>query len=441
VAAYQEALALDPDSVKIRAALGKALLDLNRPSEAVLYLRVAGDQAPEDAQTAVLLARALHRNGESQEALATLERFPDDYAARFTRGSVLAELGRNAEAATVFRALADSDGHDGGVRLALASALIRSHDTAEGIAVLNAYSKDNPGASETFDVAYLSGLAARQSGDYELAAERLRQAVARDPSHADARYQLGFALARLGEPDDALVHLRKAASLEPNSVETRYQLTTVLRRMGRAEEAEQEAEELTRVKQAEQRSMLTASAMNRAGEAMARGAAAEAVALYQQALEQEPQNAKALYNLALALDATGDAEGKRHSLEQAVAANPSFAPAQHQLALLDLADGNAQQAEARLKLAVEADPTLAEAFNNLGVLCGQTGRPAEASEWLHKAVTIRPAYVDAHRNLGLMLAQKGKLAEATRSLLRARELDPTDPSTQRAIEMLQAGKR
>ena len=57
---------------------------------------------------------------------------------------------------------------------------------------------------------------------------------------------------------------------------------------------------------------------NKANELLESGKAAEAAELYRQMLEQDPHSAWTAYNLALALEATHDANGTKDALETAL---------------------------------------------------------------------------------------------------------------------------
>ena len=77
-------------------------------------------------------------------------------------------------------------------------------------------------------------------GNYADAEKVLRQAVAINPKHPEARYHLGFVLARQGKLAEARAELEKAVALDPNSSEARFQLASVLRSMGQPDQAREE---------------------------------------------------------------------------------------------------------------------------------------------------------------------------------------------------------
>src|SRR6185312_15909299 len=97
----------------------------------------------------------------------------------------------------------------------------------------------------------------------------------------------------------------------------------------------------------------------------------------------EPGSAKMHYNLALALDRSGDRAGERDALEKSIQLDPKLALPQNQLGLLD--------------------PQYAEAQNNLGVLYGQRGDNRAAEALFRQAVEDNPKYTQAFVNLALIL--------------------------------------
>jgi len=104
---------------------------------------------------------------------------------RVSLGSVLASRGRDDEAISIFRVLADA------------------HD-AEGW--------------------YNLGTVMARQGDLNAASNAFREALAVDPSMAEARHNLGLALARAGRLSEAIVELREAVRLEPQSAGALYTL-------------------------------------------------------------------------------------------------------------------------------------------------------------------------------------------------------------------------
>jgi Flp pilus assembly protein TadD len=131
----------------------------------------------------------------------------------------------------------------------------------------------------------------------------------------------------------------------------------------------------------------------RAERLLAEGKVAEAKRIFEQALDADPNDARAWLDVGLAHEATGD-----------------FA-----------------SAEKAYRRATEVDGNFAEAFNNLGVLLREGGKLAEATTMLERAAALDPQLTAARFNLGLAYEEQGKLAEAEREYLATIDRLPSDP--------------
>jgi len=131
----------------------------------------------------------------------------------------------------------------------------------------------------------------------------------------------------------------------------------------------------------------------RAERLLTEGKVSEAKRIFEEALDADPNDARAWLDVGLAHEATGD-----------------FA-----------------SAEKAYRRATEVDGNFAEAFNNLGVLLREGGKLAEATTMLERAVALDPQLTAARFNLGLAYEEQGKLAEAEREYLATIDRLPSDP--------------
>jgi tetratricopeptide (TPR) repeat protein len=92
-------------------------------------------------------------------------------------------------------------------------------------------------AAAEAEAAYLKGLEALKRGDATVAIEPLREAVAGDPAHYQARLQLGDALIAAGKYEAAQGAFREAIKLRPAVPEGRIGLADAQIKAGRVEEA------------------------------------------------------------------------------------------------------------------------------------------------------------------------------------------------------------
>jgi Flp pilus assembly protein TadD len=113
--------------------------------------------------------------------------------------------------------------------------------------------------------------------------------------------------------------------------------------------------------------------------------------------------------------------------EQAVADAPEDARAWLDLGLTYEAAAKMGPAREAYRRATEIDPAFAEAFNNLGVLQREAGELEEATATLERAVQLDPDLTAARFNLGLAYEDGGRLDDAEREYLATIEQLPGDP--------------
>ena len=126
---------------------------------------------------------------------------------------------------------------------------------------------------------------------------------------------------------------------------------------------------------------------------LAEGRIGEAKEIFEAALINDPDDARAWLDLGLALEETDDWT----------------------------------DAERAYRKAAELDPGFAEAFNNLGVLLREGGDLAGATEFLERAVALDPSLGAARFNLALAYEEQGRFERAEREYLETIERLPNDP--------------
>ena len=430
---FQSVLKTDPQSVKALDGLTKALIAEKRYNVAIEELK----KAPPDEVLQVNLAVAYLNNGDTEDALKTVsaivKEHPDYAQAQFNLGAVLSRQDRFNEAAQAFKEAMRLDPSNDVTRLTYVKTLevLAQFETAAPI--IRDYLRRHP---HDFDALYYTGVIEKGLGNNAEAEKTLREAVAIKPDNFDARYNLGFTLAHLGRPAEAKLQLEAALRLSPDSIKARFQLGTVLRALGQKDEA---AHELNAVQEAKQTGMKQTSAAVKASQAnedLQSGDPQKAIALYREAIAEDPTDAKMYYNLALALDRIPDYSGEREALEKAVQLDSQLALPHNQLGLIDFQENHGEAAEKQFKEAIALDPQYAEAQNNLGVLYGQLGKNAEAEQLFRQATENNPQYGQAFANLGLTLASESRYADAGQVLARAVQLDPKNTGALSAYGMV-----
>jgi tetratricopeptide (TPR) repeat protein len=148
------------------------------------------------------------------------------------------------------------------------------------------------------------------------------------------------------------------------------------------------------------------------------------VTLWSDTIVKAPGNARAHYNLGLALHDTRGPEAARASYERAIALQPDYADAYCNLghALTEL--GRPQEAVPPLERALQLRPDHAESLLNLGNAWLALGRWIEAAERFGSALRSDPANATLHNNLAFALLKLGRLTEATTHFSEAVRLQP-----------------
>ncbi len=113
--------------------------------------------------------------------------------------------------------------------------------------------------------------------------------------------------------------------------------------------------------------------------------------------------------------------------ERAIADDPEDARAWLDLGLTQEAKRDPASAERAYRRAIEIDPQFAEALNNLGVLLREGGHLPEATSVLERAASLDPTLTAARFNLGLSYEEQRRFDDAEREYLATIEQLPADP--------------
>jgi len=219
-----------------------------------------------------------------------------------------------------------------------------------------------------------------QAGQFEPAADLLRQVLALDAGSAPANNLLAILALMRADSAAAVDHARRAVERAPRDPSLQFTL-------GRAFKA--------------------------AGEL------GDAVSAYRRAIGLNPGFAEAHVSLGIALKAQGDLDAAIACYEEAIRINPQLAVAHSNLGaaialkaertpLKGGEDGLPSDASiAAQQRAAALDPHNAEVQRNLGVILQRAGRPAEAIHAFNAALTRDPSDLDSCVSLGECLVALG----------------------------------
>jgi predicted TPR repeat methyltransferase len=248
--------------------------------------------------------------------------------------------GRFAQAETAYRKTLEDDPRNADAAHWLGVLILQSGRSAEAIPFLEQASSARPD-----DAAFASNLAQSylRSGRRDDAVATFDRAVSLDPQ---PQVLLGSALARIarqspGDAEEAINLLTKARATGLGSPELHQHLGLALFLADRTEEAVREC---------------------------------------QLACEQMPRNAEAFHNLAAALARKGETANARLCLAQALELDPNYARACFALAVMEAEACRLVEAEALFRAAISMKPDSPAAYQALASVLAKMGHQNEAAE-------------------------------------------------------------
>lgn len=158
--------------------------------------------------------------------------------------------------------------------------------------------------------------------------------------------------------------------------------------------------------------------------------------LWRDTARKAPANARAHYNLGLALVSAKGLHDAANAFATALKLEPNHGLARLKLGEIQLAANELPAALPNLEAAVRLLPESPAAHFNYATALVKSGRVAEAAVAYAQVVKLNPGYGTAHYNLGNALAQLRRYPEALEHFEAALRIDPTDVSARRNAEQL-----
>jgi tetratricopeptide (TPR) repeat protein len=196
----------------------------------------------------------LREQGKRTEALAAAraarEKYPENPSLLNLEVTILADLGRVDEAATLLRTRLNNDAENNfATNAAIIQLYIAANRGKEAVEaaqkLLQTTPKDAPAAMAQALV--LLSSAQERAGDFKGAEESLRKILAADPSNATALNNLGYFLTERGERlPEALDMIQRASRAEPTNASFLDSLGWVYFKMGQLDEAERNLNDASR---------------------------------------------------------------------------------------------------------------------------------------------------------------------------------------------------
>jgi len=338
----------NPDALFAYAHVAVRMDDLDRAQR---LLKEVLALEPDNMNAVMNYVSVLQRNDEQDIALEWLANNLDDFEDNFNLRLIYARLLTDAR---------------------------RFEEARAQFEQLSSEAPDNP------DVLYALGLLSLQSNRLEPADEYFRRLIELGDRVQESRYYLGRIAEEQGDYDTAADYYKQVSD-GLNHLDARIRMGVILTKQGRIEKALEQLENIEPDTEEDRKRLVQARAEiliheKRYGEAMD---------IYNQALEENPDDPDLLYSRAM---------------------------------LAEKMD-NFELLERDLRAILRDDPDHAQALNALGYTLADRGeRLGEARELIERALEIRPDDFYILDSMGWVLYRQGKLDEAEKYLRRALEL-------------------
>lgn len=440
------------------------------PEKATALWRRATEQAPENLDYRLALARRLRRAGDEAGAIALLESaatasgLPAAWqaVAEFQRGG--GDLAGAEKSLTT--ALEASGGvNDAAIQVALADLYVEMGQLDRAEALLSKLDDeaaralvqgrvllargDAAGAIASFDRAiqrwpgnaglrYLAGVAAQKSGDTARAEQELREALRADPAATDA----ALVLAQLAlQAKDATQATQLASAFLQTRESRRAEGLRVLAR-AQAATGDTAAARDTLARLARLPGQAEAALTERAWiETRASGPDAAIRVIEASHIDlTDPAAESALRTLAEALVTSGKGARALERVDAAIAKHPDQ-PAFHAIRGAVLArGGRVDEARASYEKALALDPTSAAALSGLGTLAIAANDLPAALDLFSRAAKTSPDDAAIAYSIAQIVLAQGKQDEAVRQLREVLVLDPSHAAASNDLAWLLAAE-
>jgi tetratricopeptide (TPR) repeat protein len=386
---YRNVLQIQPSNAKALKNIGLAHFELKEFAQAFAFLSRAEEVAPDDIDVRLKLASMYLAGREldkaRKESSFVLEKQPKNFEALLLYAGTAKTAEEIDEALKRLESLRGELDGRARFHLAVAALQIRKGDT--------------------------------KSGEREM-----KEAIAREPSSADARTALGTYYLAARQFDRAGEEFRKADELSPVNSQTRINLIDFYIATGKSAEARELLAETTK------NAPDFLPAWHRSAEvALNEKRSADARIAIDTVLKKNPEDLTGRVLLARLYLADRKTTEAKQELQRVIRSEPKYAQAHYQLALVHLAESNSAQARSELGEAVAADPDFTDAKLLLAQLNLQAKAYQAAIAQLEELVAKHPEKAQYTFLLGSAYLGRKDPEKALESLRRYQQMAPKDP--------------
>jgi tetratricopeptide (TPR) repeat protein len=395
IAAYKKSLDLEPDNLDVERALAKALLNdnqLNAAQDAYKDI-TAGD--PSDPEAYLRLSEIERRQGNYEEALATLKKakalVSDSLEISFNEGLLDDALGHYDDAEQIFEKLVAGSEHSSGQysdqeknnrslfleRLAIVYR--EQNKTDQAIAVYQKMAALGGDYEEHADESEVD--AYRDAHDYDQATQVARDAAAKHPKNRGLQLMLAEQLTDSGHPDEGITLAKSQLNKTASDLEVYRALTTMYTRLRHWKDASDALDHVNNLSTGKDDQLYAAFLEGTLYDRQKMYEQAEAA--FRKALTIDPDNSMTLNYLGYMLaDHDEKLDEALSMIQKAVELDPQNYAYLDSLGWAYFKLGKYNLAEADLRKAVERNSTDATVHDHLGELYEKTGRlKLAASQW------------------------------------------------------------
>ena len=447
ISEFRAELKLAPEDPVTNLRLGMALVEAQRPAEALPHLETAAvsESAPADAYH--YLGRCFVALKRHADAVPRLER-----ALELSQGPVVDELrllGIRYQLALALRAMGRHEAATAHFAAAERLSARRAETSRER---LSSYMGDTdrpeplnvplPTPIEVSALASLDagrraalrqqvhqalaraslnlGIMHAQAERFTRAAEFFESAAAADPTFPQVQYSLGVAYFSAQQYEQAFAPLSEAVQTSPAHIQARRMLAISALHTGRFEMA---AELLAN----DPGRGADPSLQYAYGVSLVRSGQAElAEAVFAKLVAAHGEVPELRVVLGHAHAQQGNYDAAIEALQSALTLKPDVAEANATLGLIYLKQGRLADAAAALRTELTHHPRDRQAAHALATVLDLDGQPKEAVAVLRPVLALNPQYGDARYLLGKILLSTGAAREAAAQLEAAARLSPED---------------
>ncbi|MEM9293982.1 MAG: tetratricopeptide repeat protein [Acidobacteriota bacterium] len=249
----------------------------------------------------------------------------------------------------------------------------------------------------------------------------LRRALETNPGETVLTARLGELALDQGRPEEAVQLLRQVLRRVPGANRLHYPLALAHRALGDLDKAKEHLDQRGEVGLKAEDELMDKVAEQRQGErvyilegrrAYDVGRFVEAEAAFRRALNAAPQSVTVLVNLASAIGAQGRSGEALELYQQALDLDPKNRAAAYNVGVLAAGLGQLEQSEAAFRAVIEGDPRDLESIGYLARILEATNRREEALGVYNKARETLPDVEEVRFQQARLLVDLGRIGEA-----------------------------